>query len=1067
MNTTMIQELVVTRRANVADAVLRVGDSDALELVVLSYEGEEALGGLFRFSIDVSIEEVLADSVTEISFVGERAALRLTDEEGRTRCIRGVIREGEFLRISHSHVHYRLHLSPPAWMLTQRVNSRVFQELSTPEIIAAVLADHGLGGDAVHFALKEHYRARDYCVQYRESDWDFVSRLMEEEGMYHFQRERDGVQTLHITDGSHGHFDLEFGAQTRFHAPEGLASDPGTVHRLAFHRRVRPGAVAQTDYAAMRPSMPLVVRAQADGVPAERGLEVFDFPGEYRDKDLGQRLSRVRLEELRTDHFDARGGSTRVDFAPGRRLSLCEHRLARFNGEFVITRVAHRGWSPMAESTFAAPHDGGGVRRSYENEFHVIPADQPFRPARTTPRPRVGGPQTAVVVGPEGEEIYTDKHGRVKVRFRWDRPEQLGRDTRRASDSSCWIRVSQPWAGLGYGGIAIPRIGQEVVVDFLEGDPDQPIITGRVYNGEAQAPQSMSAPMRMTGKGAEPIPAMQGRPQTLPAAATRTTIRSNSTPGGGGANEFSMDDAAGAELFHLNATKDFVRTVGNDDTLTVGNNRKISIGNNLEEFVGVNRDRHVGANETVAVKANQGVTVDANRSITVKANESHTVNMCRAKQTMISENIMTGVSKTVETGLAHIETVGLLHTLIVGMQRLTAVGMNDDLIVGADKCDKIYGNYTTTVDNEMGISVGAKLVVECPDITLASKGGFIRIDGDGVTIKGTKVKINCSGAEAGKLSGTSTAAGGGGASGSSGTNGSASGIVAGGCTPGGAAQGGLGGLLDSLGLGGFDGLLTELGIDPQGPLGQVLGAVGEILPKIPGVDPNIGNLLNTLLNNGVPSMEEIFGAVRNRLPEDAQKALDAIIAAIRRGTNPPPLPGRPTNPALPGGQAQTGGNGTVSNFGPDGAGGAPAADTGAPSSGGTQGSFNAAAAASHASANAESAPTGMCGQYVREAIAAGGVTVQPTGSAMNYGPNLVAAGFQAVPATEGSYVPQQGDVVVFQATDGHPHGHIQIHDGSQFVSDFKQNDPLWPSSNPNSSWQQNKPSFTVYRYPAS
>lgn len=899
-------------RSNYADALLRVGDGDSLELNVLAFEGEEALGRHFAFEVVAAIESELADSLTEASLVGERAALHLLDTDRNRRVIRGIVSDAEYAGTGHSHIYLKLRLSPKTWLLTQRVNSRIFQQLATPDILRAVLADHNLVDAEVHFALKESYAPRDYCVQYRESDWDFLARLMEEEGMYSFVRENDGDAVLHITDGPHGHFDIQFGRDVRFHAPEGMTPEPGTVHHFALRRQIRPGKFAQTDYAAVKPSMPLGTRAEATARGPDRALEVFDFPGEYRDKSLGQRLARVRLEELRTGCVEGRGRATRPDFAPGRRFRLCDHALERCNAEYLLVCVHHRGLTPMAEQLGfdgLAQRDGQRPRPSYENEFRVIPADQVFRPARTTVRPRVAGPQTAVVVGPDGKEIYTDKHGRVKVRFRWDRDEQLVRDGRKRSDSSCWIRVSQLWAGVGYGGITIPRIGQEVIVDFLEGDPDQPIITGRVYNGEANAPQSMAAPLRMTGKGPEPIAAMQDRPQHLPRSATRTSIRTNSTPGGGGANEITLDDEAGSELVYVNATKDSVRAVGNNDTTTVAKNRDVSVGVNLDEFVGADRNRHVGANETVQVKANQDVTVDANRSITVKGNESHTVMMCRAKQVLISENILTGVSKTVETGLAHIETVGLLHALLVGMQRLTAVGMNDDLIVGADKCDKIYGNYLTTVANEMGISAGAKLVVECPDITLASKGGFIRIDGNGVTIKGHKVKINCKGAEAGKLSGKSSATGAGNGSGTgeaSGSAGVAAGIAPGGCAPSIPTQGGLGGLLEGLGLGGFDGLLTELGIDPKGPLGQVLGAIGQILPKIPGIDSNISSLLNTVLNNGVPSLEEIAGAVRNRLPKEAQSALDAIIQAIRQGTNPPPLPGRPTNPALPGAQGQAG-----------------------------------------------------------------------------------------------------------------------------------------------------------------
>ncbi len=937
-------------RPNAADAKLLLSAGDVLELDVLRFKGEEELGRLYRFDITVAIPEELADVVDQRDCVGEPASLRLMPPDGNRRTIRGVISNCECTGVGRRHVYFVFRLSPPAWRLTQRVNARIFQEKTTEQIITAVLADHGLAHTGLCFALKEEYLARDYCVQYRESDWNFIQRLMEEEGMYHFYREKDGEAVLHITDGAHGHFDLPFGRDVTYHQPDGLLPHPGTVHELRARRQIRPGRVVQSDYANRKPRMPLSTAAEAES----NGLEIFDFPGQYRDVQLGRRLTNVRLQERRSGRDRARGRSTRMDFGPGRVLELRGHPLQRFNHEFLITRVRHRCVTPMAaEVGYAGETAGrrgdGSVRPSYANEFLAIPAADVFRPKRKTPRPVSGGPQTAVVVGPEGEEIYTDRYGRVKVRFHWDRGEQLARDERKQSDASCWIRVSQPWAGPGFGGLTIPRIGQEVIVDFLEGDPNQPVITGRVYNGDKMPPTSMAAPARMTARGPEPIPAMQNRPQSLPESASRTTIRTNSTPGGGGGNEIGLEDAAGSELFFVNATKDHVLTVGNDSTTTVGNNHKTSVGVNLEEFVGANRDRHVGANESV--------NVEGDRSVTVKGNEIHTVNMCRAQQVMIAENILTGVSKTVQTGLSHIETIGLLHALVVGLQRVGVVGMNDDLIVGGDKSDTICGNRMIAVAAEMGVNVGAKMVIECPDITLKAGGGFVRINGDGVTIKGTKVKMNCAGAAPGELSGglPGLPGGGGGTSGT-GTGGGTSGTGTGGGSTGGIGgvlaglglPSDLGEVLDALGLPGGDGLLDGLGIPKDSPLRDILGKIGGVLSRIPGIDPKLADMLDKVLNNKLPNFDDILDVVRDELPKDAQKWFDEILDAIKSVKNPPTLPG-PRPKGFP--------NSTppFHNFWPEGGGsrldGKTAGDGGSPTANG-----NTAEEASGAESSQEPAP---------------------------------------------------------------------------------------------------------------
>lgn len=620
--------------ARVSGATFQIGEHEGLRLDVLTFDGEEELSRLFGFEIQVAVEQDVADLIDETKLVGERASLTIHAEGGAAaRCIRGLISECEFIGFGHSSAFYRFTLAPLVWPLTQRVNCRIFQDVSTPQIVARVLAQYGLTDEHVRFALKESYGQRNYCVQYRESDWDFLSRLMEEEGIYFFQREKCGRTVLQITDGPHGHVDAPLAQAAAFREPNGLAPQPGTVFRLRARRQVRAGQATLTDYAAVKPSMPLETKSVADA----RGVEVFDYPGEYRTRELGQRLAAVRSQELLAGRDQACGGSTRPDFAPGHVFELGGHPLGRMNRALLITKVVHRGRTPMAAQLeyLGDGRRGAGesVEPSYVNEFQSMPAEQVFRPQRRTQRPRVGGPQTAVVTGPPGEEIHTDKHGRVKVQFRWDR-EGVKDD-----NSSCWIRVSQPWAGAGFGGLAIPRVGQEVIVDFLEGDPDQPIVTGRVYNGESMGPQD------------------------LPAKKARTSIRSNSYPGGGGFNEITMDDTKGSEHFYQKAQYDKTEEIGNNRNTSVSVDSTEVVGNNVAESVGNNMSTDVTNAYTINCDT---MLINAKTSITLQCGASR-IHMNQAGFITISGTVITSAATVNNSMVAPM-------TEVVGAVMLTQMG---------------------------------------------------------------------------------------------------------------------------------------------------------------------------------------------------------------------------------------------------------------------------------------------------------------------------------------------------------------------------------------------------------
>ena len=436
-------------------------------LVLTSFRGEEGLSRLFEYQLEMVSEESAIDGAT---LVGKSMSLRIALADGSDRHLNGVI--SRFARGAPipgtTLTRYTAELRPWLWLLTQRRDIRIFQGMTAPEVIAEVFTD--LGTTDFDARLEREYVASECVVQYRETDFNFVSRLMEQEGIgYYFEHGAD-EHTLVLADSVGGYAGNAGGVSFD---PSGR---PGAVvsdwnHGFEF----RPGRVSQTDYNFETPSTDLATSADATiDLPSGDKYELYDYPGQYKTVAEGQVLTRIRMDAEETPYEVVSGASAAPAFSPGAKFALGDHPQADENGLYLLTSVAHS----IARDEGGAPDPGADVL-SYENRFTCIPDSVLFRPPRTTPKPLVHGPQTAVVVGPAGEEIHTDEFGRVKVQFHWDREGQ------KDENSSCWIRVAQGWAGAGRRGLLyLPPIGQEVVVDFLNGDPDRPIITGRVYNAE-------------------------------------------------------------------------------------------------------------------------------------------------------------------------------------------------------------------------------------------------------------------------------------------------------------------------------------------------------------------------------------------------------------------------------------------------------------------------------------------------------------------------------------------------------------------------------------------------------
>jgi len=648
-------------------------------LLLRSVSGQEAISQLFRFQLELLSET--DDSIAFDSIVGKNVTIHLQTQDSY-RDFNGFISRFSQGSSDGRFTCYRAEMVPWLWFLTRKSDCRIFQQQSVPDIIQTIFKE--LSFSDFELRLYGPFRKRDYCVQYRETDFNFVSRLMEEEGIYYFFE--------HHTDGSDSQVAAGKHVLVLANDPAGQKPCPGQpkarcdfamgggrlddlITDWRIEEEYRPSAWAHTDYNFETPSTDLMATVQDEGT-----YEIYDYPGIYAKKSDGTQLAKTRLQETLAFKKRVSGKSNCRYFTTGSTVEVTDHYRNDMNQKWMMTAVYHQ--CSMGEAYGSGGNDEGFF---YSNTFECIPADVPFRPMRVTPKPSVQGCQTALVVGPGGEEIYTDKYGRVKVQFHWDRKGKKN------ESSSCWVRVSYPWAGKSWGGIHIPRIGQEVIVDFLEGDPDQPIIVGRVYNAEQMAPWG------------------------LPAKAVISGLKSNSTKGGGGYNEISMDDTKGTELINIHAQYDQHKKIEHDEVVSVGHDRTESVGNNETITIGVDRTEKVGNNESITigvnrtekVGANENITIGANRTENVGANESITVALMRTRNVGINEMVNVGAAQEITIGGLQAITVGATRAVTVGASQSTNVGAAMSENIGADRSENVGGNKSVTIASNLSENVGS------------------------------------------------------------------------------------------------------------------------------------------------------------------------------------------------------------------------------------------------------------------------------------------------------------------------------------------------------------------------
>jgi len=694
------------------------------QLLFLKLTGRETLGRLFEYEAELLSEH---DELDLESLLGQRVGIELDLADGGVRHFDAFVtgfgqldRLGELFR-------YRVELRPWLWFLTLTQDCRIYQKRTVPEILREVFDEYGFS--EYELRLARDYRRREYCVQYRESAFGFVSRLMEEEGIYYHFRHAPGEHTLVLCDHYGAHEPLSGGARIPFHprGGEGGLREHEGITGWEANKRVCSGHYSHTDYDFTNPRAMLLAQAPLPRNHPHDKYEVFDYPGIYEQASEGEEYARTRIEELQVDHELLQGKGDARGLAVGGLFTLGEHPRGDQNREYLITQASY---TLNGDAYGSVP--GTEESPTYHCDFSCMDSRESFRPARRTIKPVVKGPQTAVVVGRAGEEIHTDEYGRVKVQFHWDRYGESD------ENSSCWVRVAQVWAGKYWGGMQIPRIGQEVIVDFLEGDPDRPIITGRVYNAD------------------------QRPPWELPANQTQSGILSRSTKGGtaANANAIRFEDKKGEEQLWLHAEKDQLTEVEHDEDKWVGNDRRKTIDGNETTTVHKNRTETVDQDETITVHQNRTETVDQNETITIHQNRTETVDQ--------NETITIGVNRTEEVGgnesidiggnrvvtisgnkaetviQAKAETIALGKALSIGGAYQTTVGGAMNTSVGLMQAEEVGKSKQVLVGNKYTIRAGDEFKVEVGDSTLTLKSdGSIRIEGKTIDlIASSAVKIN-------------------------------------------------------------------------------------------------------------------------------------------------------------------------------------------------------------------------------------------------------------------------------------------------------------------------------------
>ncbi len=600
---------------------------------------------------------------------------------------------------------YQAQVVPSLWFLGLNQDCRIFQNMTVPDIVKEILKNNEIDTKKYEFRTKEKYSERRYCVQYRETDLGFISRLLEEEGVYYFFEHTKDNLLLVFGDSTVAYKPIEGPTTVKYKSGGGMVASEESISKFSLTQTVRSGLVVQAAYNFKKPSMAQETKAQAK---TNDKYEVYDYPHNYGYPDEGNYLAKVRLEENKTFEQSAQGKSNCPRFLPGYTFNLHDHEFSSLDREYLIVLVKHHG----SQEHVLGEKSGIGGDFHYDNSFTVIPSSVTLRPGKSIPKPVVHGIQSATVVGPKNEEIYCDEYGRVKVQFHWDRKGK------RDDQSSCWLRCAQTWGGGGWGAVFIPRVGDEVLVHFMEGDPDWPIITGSVYNGA-------NPPL-----------------YDLPANKTRSTIKTRSYPNSNGYNEIRFEDKAGSEEIYLQGEKDWNILIKNDKGQTVGHDESLTVANNRTKSVGVNQSESIGVNKSISVGANHSESIGANMTLNVGMNKTDTTAINSMETVGAAKELTIGGLYQISVGGVMNETVAGAKTEEVGAAKAVVVANNMTEYVKADRKSTVDGDLSEKVAKKHSEETNEYILEAASKITLKVGSSTIVIDGSSITINAGKVYQN-------------------------------------------------------------------------------------------------------------------------------------------------------------------------------------------------------------------------------------------------------------------------------------------------------------------------------------
>jgi type VI secretion system secreted protein VgrG len=736
---------------------VQIGSLDQDLLLPTSLIGHEAISSMFSFNLDLisqKPEQVVFDQI-----IGEKVsiAVRLADDSRRffNGFVSRIAQVGRDIGSQHRFTRYQVEVVPWLWFLSKIADCRIFQDQTVPEIVNQVFEEMGFTDFQLN--LSRTYTKWDYCVQYRESDFQFVSRLMEEEGIFYFFEHDESSHTLVMADSPNVYKTCPGQPSAIFQPEGGIGEHEDNVTSWVVEQELHSGKVTNRDHHFEMPDKTLEFSETTRfDVAQNNKLELYDYPGGYAEKfnKPGQRLDKVepegrvmvelQMEEQETPHLIHQASSECRAFMAGTKFELKNPPPGVAEGPYVLTSIQH-----------AATQDAGFVSSSeapftYNNTFSCVTDETNYRPRRITPKPIIAGPQTAVVVGPAGEEIFTDKFGRVKVQFHWDR------QGKKDADSSCWIRVAQTWAGKRWGASFWPRIGQEVVVGFLEGDPDQPIIVGSVYNAD-QMPPYLGDGLDSKHKNDNKL----------------TGVKSNTTKGGVGFNEWRFDDTKGKEQIFMHAERNMDVRVKNESMERVVSNRHLIVGyekdgkkgGDQKEKIFQDKHLHVMRHQQEQIEGNVWLTVGkgqaedgGNQSIVIEKSKFEHIGDQDQLHVDGGQFISIGDEQHITVKNDKLELLKANSHLHVLSNRNEKVDANQSLTVGGNQQEKVGGNHALDASMQIHLKAGMTVIIEAGmQLSLKVGGSFVDIGPTGVTIQGPMVLINSGGA-AGSGAGSSPTA---------------------------------------------------------------------------------------------------------------------------------------------------------------------------------------------------------------------------------------------------------------------------------------------------------------------